>query len=182
MQISKTLSILSAMITPAVLILACGSLVLATSQRLARVMDRTREISNELKNLHPDQAPAQSHSELYQILTLYLKRAYLLQRSLSSLYVGLSILIATSFSIGIIDLTNLEQVWVPVLLGMMGVFALLYSSLLLIQESKSAYDSIHDESELIIQMNRRFHSTRKKRRGKRILSRSIKHEHHKDVH
>src|SRR2546423_2879043 len=42
------ISVLSAMITPAVLISACGSLILATSDRLSKAVMRTREISRAL--------------------------------------------------------------------------------------------------------------------------------------
>src|SRR5262252_5485580 len=38
------MTLLSAMITPAVLISACGTLILSTSTRLARIMDRVREL------------------------------------------------------------------------------------------------------------------------------------------
>ena len=42
------------MITPAVLILACGSLILTTSQRLTRVIDRVRELSKEIEEVAGD--------------------------------------------------------------------------------------------------------------------------------
>src|SRR5438874_10786533 len=42
------ISVLSAMITPAVLISACGSLILATSDRLSKAVTRTREVSSAL--------------------------------------------------------------------------------------------------------------------------------------
>ncbi len=45
------LSLLSAMITPAVLISACGTLVFSTSTRLARVVDRVRQLSAEAAEL-----------------------------------------------------------------------------------------------------------------------------------
>ncbi|MBW4605240.1 MAG: DUF2721 domain-containing protein [Calothrix sp. FI2-JRJ7] len=45
-DLSATLAILSAMIAPAVLISACGSLIIATSQRLNRTIDRVRNISH----------------------------------------------------------------------------------------------------------------------------------------
>jgi hypothetical protein len=38
------LSVLSEMITPAVLISACGTLIFSTSTRLARIVDRVREL------------------------------------------------------------------------------------------------------------------------------------------
>jgi hypothetical protein len=50
-DLSSALAILSAMITPAVLISACGSLILATSQRLGRVMERARKVAERLREL-----------------------------------------------------------------------------------------------------------------------------------
>ena len=44
-ELSVAVAVLSAMITPAVLISACGSLLIATSNRLGRVVDRTCEVS-----------------------------------------------------------------------------------------------------------------------------------------
>ena len=45
------LEVLTAMITPAVLISACGTLILSTSQRLGRVVTRVRELSSQLEEL-----------------------------------------------------------------------------------------------------------------------------------
>ena len=45
------LRLLSAMITPAVLISACGTLVLSNSLRLGRIVDRVRELSRLLEEL-----------------------------------------------------------------------------------------------------------------------------------
>jgi hypothetical protein len=42
------LDLLSAMITPAVLISACGTLIVSTSSRLARIVDRARGLSRLL--------------------------------------------------------------------------------------------------------------------------------------
>ena len=46
-----TLSDLSAMITPVVLILAAGQLILTTSQRLARSVERARKLSEQFEEL-----------------------------------------------------------------------------------------------------------------------------------
>src|SRR5260370_33640017 len=48
------LTVLSAMITPAVLISACGSLILSTSTRLGLVVDRVRESSNQFETMARD--------------------------------------------------------------------------------------------------------------------------------
>ncbi len=55
--LSSALSVLTAMITPAVLISACGTMILSTSTRLGRVVDRVRALSDrleELANSKPD--------------------------------------------------------------------------------------------------------------------------------
>ena len=43
----NALAILTAMITPAVLISACGALIFSTSTRLGRVVDRVRMLSEK---------------------------------------------------------------------------------------------------------------------------------------
>ena len=45
------LSLLSAMITPAVLISACGTLIFSTATRLARIVDRVRNLAFQLEQL-----------------------------------------------------------------------------------------------------------------------------------
>ena len=45
------LGLLSAMITPAVLISACGQLIFSTSTRLARIVDRVRQLTPLLEQL-----------------------------------------------------------------------------------------------------------------------------------
>jgi len=54
LEVDPTLSavaVLTAMITPAVLISACGSMILSTSSRLGRVVDRVRALSDKLEEL-----------------------------------------------------------------------------------------------------------------------------------
>ena len=50
-NINSTIEFLTAMITPALLISATGSLVLSTSTRLGRVVDRVRELEKRLGDL-----------------------------------------------------------------------------------------------------------------------------------
>lgn len=49
--LNETLSVLTAMVTPVVLILASTSLVSATSTRLSRAIDRTRTLSERITDL-----------------------------------------------------------------------------------------------------------------------------------
>jgi len=49
--LSSALTVLTAMITPAVLISACGTMILSTSTRLGRIVDRVRSLSDKLEEL-----------------------------------------------------------------------------------------------------------------------------------
>ena len=53
----NALAVLTAMITPAVLISACGALIISTSTRMGRVVDRVRTLSGRFENLakNPEQ-------------------------------------------------------------------------------------------------------------------------------
>src|SRR5690348_8138150 len=66
------LGILSSMITPAVLILASGSLITTTSQRLSRVIDRVRKISQEVmqaeSSISTGSATEEKRRTLYTLL------------------------------------------------------------------------------------------------------------------
>lgn len=144
---SSALTIISAMITPAVLILATGSLLLTTSQRLNRTLERLRKIYEDLeilaerkisnyeerKNMMKDQVP------------LLARRSWLLQKSMSALYFTLTIFITTSVLIGLIRIVGLEYPWIAAFLTLAGTTSLLYSSLLLISESRLALKFVNKE-------------------------------------
>ena len=55
METSSAIAVLTAMITPAVLISACGSMILSTSTRLGRVVDRVRQLSDKLEEMNDEQ-------------------------------------------------------------------------------------------------------------------------------
>ena len=54
--LSSSLEVLTAMITPAVLISASGTMILSTSTRLGRVVDRVRSLSDRLQAPPEDDA------------------------------------------------------------------------------------------------------------------------------
>src|SRR5262249_34792986 len=59
-SLDSTLSVLAAMVTPAVMILATSSLILTTTNRLVRVVDRVREMLPEFEALVRSDAPDDS--------------------------------------------------------------------------------------------------------------------------
>lgn len=148
-DLSAALSILSAMITPAVLILASSSLIVATSARLGRVVDRTRNLSEWFEELARDDGERalieDRRSLLFDQLDKATARARILQRAMTRLYAGLALLLTDTVAIGIDASTEQDLAWVVVALALGAVGLLLYASVLLIIESRVALAAIDSE-------------------------------------
>jgi hypothetical protein len=144
------LGVLSAMITPAILILASGSLILATSSRMGRVIDRVREIAREFEQVaaQPEARPGQKKL-LFTLLSRTITRARLIQRALTWLYLALSFFIGTSVAIGVIATFRLPHVWIPLTSGFLGALLLLSASFLLIAESRIGLGSVYAEMDYV---------------------------------
>lgn len=77
--------VLGAMITPAVLISASGTLVLSTSNRLTRVVDRVRALAAEAEQMRKEEASVEAEARRRLIasqLPVLSKRALLLRSAL----------------------------------------------------------------------------------------------------
>lgn len=159
-NLSATLSVLSAMVTPAVLILASSSLVLATSNRLARAIDRTRIISERVADLaHADEERtmlAEERSLLFEQLERTARRAKLLTRAMTRLYMALAIFVATSVSIGVVAVAGVPYAWIALSLGLIGSVLLFWACLLLIVESRIALTVVKDEMEFVRALGRHY--------------------------
>jgi hypothetical protein len=154
-NLSGTLAILSAMFTPAILVSACSSLILTTSQRLSRSLDRQREVAqllrqNQQQALTATPDPAE-HGHLTQQLLFAIRRARLLQQAMTCLHVTLSIFIGSILSIGIFELTNSSRAWIIAVLSVVGAVILLYASVLLIRESSLARADVNEETAYLTQ-------------------------------
>jgi len=147
------IAVLSAMITPAVLISACGSLILATSDRLSKAVTRTREISTALIPRGGVEQRADAREEERRMLFVQLDfvttRSRLLQRALSRLYAALGFFVGTSVSIGLVAVTDSSFTIVPIVLGLGGAALLLYAAFLLIKESRYALAAVNDEMDFV---------------------------------
>jgi hypothetical protein len=150
---SNPQSVLAAMITPAVLISACGSLILATSERLNRAVTRAREISDMLSHISlkkdPEHELEAERRMLFMQLDFVTTRSRLLQRALSRLYGALGVFIGTSVAIGIVAVTGRIFAVVPIVLGLLGGALLLYASTVLIKESRFALTALDAEMDFV---------------------------------
>jgi hypothetical protein len=149
-NLDSTLSVLSAMITPAVMILATSSLILTTTNRIVRIVDRVREMLPEFEKLARSEQPDQTkRAMLFDDLGRATIRARLGQRALAQLYLGLGAFLATSISLGIVTFARLNAGWLPLLFGAIGVALLFSASILLIFESRIALASAYAEMDYI---------------------------------
>jgi len=153
-ETSSALSLLSAMITPAVLISACGTLIFSTSTRLARIVDRVRELSRLVEQLFMEESadfPEERRAEVDRQLSVHVQRSHLIQRSLTSFYVSLGMFVATTISIGLVALLG-RLAWLPGALGIAGTVVLFYGCVLLIAETRLALHSVSSEMEFILRL------------------------------
>jgi hypothetical protein len=137
------------MVAPVVLVMASSSLILATSQRLSRSIERTRKVAERLGTLkaNPEllSAAAAEHQFLLQQLTFAARRARLLQQSMTLLYAALALFVATILLLGITSVVRYEVPWVVLALGIGGVLLLFATSMILILESKLAWQAVKVE-------------------------------------
>src|SRR5262245_37450597 len=99
--LSSTIEFLTAMVTPALLMSATGSLVLSTSTRLGRVIDRVRHLEERLSELiyleNKDEVPLYDKrvEVIVDLLDKVTSRSRILQRALATLYYGLGCFVLT---------------------------------------------------------------------------------------
>lgn len=159
-SIASATTVLTAMITPAVLISACGSMILSTSTRLGRVVDRVRGLSERLEEISNRREQSELVKErqvaIYEQLDKLTSRARLLQRCMVTFYLSLGAFVATSVAIGVVAISSsLRYTLVPVVFGLIGALFLFYGSMLLIFEARLALSTIHAEMDFIWRLSQK---------------------------
>ena len=147
------------MITPAVLISACGALILSTSTRLGRVVDRVRALSDRFEEMMRSEEEVELFEErravIFDQLDRLTSRARLLQRGMTVFYLALGVFVFTSVAIGFVFAAGRPGYsWIPVALGFIGASGLFYGSVLLIFEARLALSTINAEMDFITKLGR----------------------------
>jgi len=125
-RIPTPAEVLSAMITPAVLISAAGTLVLSTSNRLSRVVDRIRTFAAEAETAQKAYTANLISAQLYEAkrhriadqIEWLSKRLMLLRSAMTALYAAIGLLVTTSIAVGVASLFQWRYGWIPVVLGL----------------------------------------------------------------
>jgi ABC-type multidrug transport system fused ATPase/permease subunit len=141
-QVIEALSgtrVLSAMITPAVLISACGTLIFSTSARMGRIFDRVNVMKGEVEGIvagtitYADERLA----FLVEQINLQKKRASLIHKAMSALYTATAMFVSASLGIAVnMAYGSQGQAWIPTALALLGGFFLFVASALLLYESR----------------------------------------------
>jgi hypothetical protein len=152
------LSLLSAMITPAVLISACGTLIFSTATRLARIVDRVRTLAVHLESIFAGQVPdfaEERRREIEVQIGFYAQRSLLVQGALTSFYLALGFFVAAVIGIGLTAFLP-HLAWLPTLLGILGTVVLFHGCVSLIRETRLAVRSVNSEMEFTLRLGRLY--------------------------
>ena len=148
--LNSTIEFLTAMVTPTLLISATGSLVLSTSTRLGRVVDRVRDLEQRLAELitteDKDGIPLYDKrlETVVSLLDKVTSRSRILQRAMEAFYYGLGFFILTSVTIAVAGLFNTYR-WLPIPVGIIGIIFLFYGSVLMLRETRMATATVNAE-------------------------------------
>ncbi len=152
-ELSSTIGFLTAMITPALLISASGTLILTTSTRLGRVIDRARELEQRLNELivtkEKSEIPLYIRriEVVFELLDKVTTRSRMLQKALFVFYCSLVMFVLTSLTIGVVGLLN-HYAWIPIPIGLVGMLFVFYGSIVMMQESRMATATTNAEMDI----------------------------------
>ncbi len=158
--LNSTIEFLTAMITPALLISATGSLVLSTSTRLGRVVDRVRALEIRLGEIiyaeHHEDIPLYDRrvEVIVDLLDKVTSRSRILQRAMGAFYYGLGLFVLTSVTIALVGLFNIYR-WLPIPVGIVGIMFLFYGSLLMLRETRMATATVNAEMDFTWELARK---------------------------
>jgi hypothetical protein len=152
---------LSAMITPAIFMTANASLIISTSNRVARVVDRIRVLNDLADKLGRGVTDldftAERLEHLHDQMHRLERRSNRLRFALTALYLAFSSFVGTSLTLAIDVLLKNWLIALATILAVFGVGLLLFASINLVREALDALRS----NDLEIRFYRELHERRR---------------------
>ncbi len=146
---------LSAMITPAIFLTANASLIISTSNRMSRVVDRIRVLNDLADKLDLGKTdldyPAERLEHVHDQFRRLERRGDRIRFALIALYAALAVFVGTSLT-----LAQNRLIALPITLAVAGVGLLLFASINLVLEALEALRS----NRLEIQFYKQLHERR----------------------
>jgi hypothetical protein len=140
---------LSAMITPALFMTATGSLIISTSNRMSRVVDRIRVLNRESDALCRGATELDFLDDRLEHVADQLDRMMirndLIRFALTSLYLAMAMFVGTSLTMAVDALIGNYLVALPTTLAILGVSLMLAACVLLTREARVALRNNRDE-------------------------------------
>lgn len=148
-------AILTAIVAPAVLTNACSVLCLATSNRIARVVDRTRVLTAEMPKLQKGSPQYGSHERQLERLQ---RRAQFLVKGLRLLYAALGAFAASALIsvIGAVSAYYGNQFGfhavavIALAIGVFAVTALVAGCVYMVHETRLAVHNLTEEAQMAL--------------------------------
>ena len=136
---NETYTTLSAMITPALFLTANASLIISTSNRVSRVVDRIRVLSDLADKISRGVSGLDFTDERLEHVNIQLDhlewRSDQLRSAMTALYLAFSAFVGTSLTLAIDDWLKYKLGPVPTLLAVAGVCSMLFASVSLVREA-----------------------------------------------
>ena len=133
---------LSAMITPAIFLTANASLIISTSNRMSRVVDRIRVLNDLVNKLGRGATDLDYTAERLEHIQDQLHRLEWrndrIRYALTTLYIAFAAFVCTSLTLAIDVLVRNRLIALPIVLAVMGVGLLLFASINLVLEALQA--------------------------------------------
>jgi Flp pilus assembly protein TadB len=138
--IPETYETLSAMITPALFMTATGSLIISTSNRMSRIVDRIRFLNLEGDDLSRGLKDADYKEDRLEHVSVQLdrmiRRSDRIRASLTLLYSAMAMFVGTSLTVALVTLVGTSLLFIPTTMAILGVTLLLSACIELLRETK----------------------------------------------
>jgi hypothetical protein len=133
-------AVVAAMITPALLILASGSLVATALVRLARVVDRSRSLIAAIETGSlVDPVGMRRSLDRHRVRALYA------ERSVGLFFIAVVVFVLDCLSIGVDHLSGDTLTWVPIAATICGMIVLIAGAGYMVAESRLGAQQIFEE-------------------------------------
>ncbi|WP_243720390.1 DUF2721 domain-containing protein [Luteimonas aestuarii] len=134
-------AILTAMLAPAFFLTATAALLASANARLARIIDRARQLLKDLASSED----AEARTLLERRIKVQRRRSMIILRASQMLYVAIACFVATSLLVALDSyFDHVFGPW-PTIMAVLGVLSMFGSSLLLASEASMAVRAVNDE-------------------------------------
>lgn len=133
---------LSAMITPALFMTATGSLIISTSNRMSRIVDRIRQLNVEGDDLSRGAKDVDYLADRLVHVSVQLdrmvRRSDRIRTALTLLYSAMAMFVGTSLAVALVTLLGGALLFIPTTMAIIGVCLMLAACIQLLRETQIA--------------------------------------------